>query len=175
MPPLFCRLCTLFGRPGLLRDIVITCPYLEHIESRWSRSEDIDWWNSVRTGKVIQLDQKAEATDGVTYLCTLHGPYRTPAQIRDRPTADITFEFQGLSPGSWLPHPYILCASCIMIWPCPPLVKVCSDSQLSIARCRRPGSSPNYSQICHFGPQSRLISHSHSRHPRHFRLSTFSQ
>lgn len=63
------RMCTIFGRTGILRDIVVTCPYLEDFETKWSKLEDFDWWKSVQRGRIVTLDPATDRAGGITHLC----------------------------------------------------------------------------------------------------------
>lgn len=63
-------MCAIFGRTGILRDVVITCPFVEAFDTEWSRLEDIDPIESVRQGKVINSGPNSDVRGGPLHLCT---------------------------------------------------------------------------------------------------------
>lgn len=69
-------MCTIFGRTGILRDIIITCPVLEDFDTSWSKLEDFDWWESLQRGRIVTPGPTTHGAGGVTHLCRSNGRAR---------------------------------------------------------------------------------------------------
>lgn len=62
-------MCTIFGRTGILRDIVITSPFVESFDTEWSRLDDSQWKQSAQNGVMVDLKPAAASKGKITPLC----------------------------------------------------------------------------------------------------------
>lgn len=76
-------MCSIFGRTGILRDIVITSPFVESIDTDWSRLEETQWKHTAKDGLLAEWDlefarcvptSKGQLNPLCTYIVA-SGPY----------------------------------------------------------------------------------------------------
>lgn len=75
-------MCTIFGRTGILRDIVITCPFIESFDTQWSDADNLGWKQKEKDGPRVGVEPEAVSRGRITQLCRYNTVLRCKKRLK---------------------------------------------------------------------------------------------